>query len=200
MLTLAPSFKIFPIPWLSLVITIPVSMTFAIRQGTFATPDADGGADQASADRRGGPRWVVLQINTSRRLPPQDCRQHRRHSQQTNLIVMMIMMIMTNVCSHRPDDNMIIVIMEIATGIAIFVIFQLMSMNWILSSFGTECLTFPKILSLPQVEMFPFHSFVGRFTEMFPSAPAECNGMSSGSIKQPLTQIVSPVSPFCHFC
>ena len=44
-------------------------------------------------------------------------------------MMMMIMMIMTNVCSHRPDDNMIIVIMEIATGIAIFVIFQLMSMN-----------------------------------------------------------------------
>ena len=37
-------------------------------------------AHQASADGRGGPRWVVLQINTSRRLPPQDCRQHRRHS------------------------------------------------------------------------------------------------------------------------
>ena len=90
--------------------------------------------------------------------------------------------------------------MEIATEMNIVFIFQLMPMNWISSSSGIEGLAFPKIWSLPQVEMFPFHSFVGRFTEMFPSAPAECNGMSSGSIKQPLTQIVSPVSPFCHFC
>ena len=30
-------------------------------------------------------------------------------------------------------------------------------------------------------------------------ARAECNGMSSGSIKQPFTQIVSPVSLLSHF-